>query len=48
MNYKEIANNTDLKVNHVKQILKGKRRGKLQDIIKIKLYLNENKTIKEN
>ena len=48
MNYKEIAKNTDLKVNHVKQILKGKRRGKLQDVIKIKLYLNENKTIKEN
>ena len=44
MNYKEIAKNTDLEVNHVRQILKGKRRGKLQDIIKIKLYLNENKT----
>ena len=44
MNYKEIAKNTDLKVNHVKQILKGKRRGKLQDIIKVKSYLNENKT----
>lgn len=41
INYKEIAKSTDLKTNHVKQILKGKRKGKLQDVIKIKLFLKE-------
>lgn len=39
MNYKEISNQTGLKINHVKQILKGKRKATIKDMVSIKLAL---------
>lgn len=39
MNYKEIAKLTGLKINHVKQVLKGKRKAKIKDMVSIGLAL---------
>lgn len=39
MNYKKIAQVTGLKVNHVKQVLKGNRKAKLRDLIDIKFAI---------
>lgn len=38
-NYIKIAQITGLKVNHVKQVLKGKRKAKFRDLIEIKFAI---------
>ncbi|WP_313374302.1 hypothetical protein [Chishuiella sp.] len=39
MNYKEIAKNTGLKINHVKMVLEGKRKASLSDKITIRFAI---------